>query len=69
MLRYEGGDWNVKVSECDLSAPRRSGHMVKERLSIVVTSCKYREAVGTDGERKVAGVSCLSVGVCAHLEG
>ncbi len=57
MVRYEGGDWNVKVGECDMSAPRRPGHMVKEQLSVVVTTCKYRDAVGTTGERKVAGVS------------
>ncbi len=59
----------MKVGECDLSAPRRPGHMVKEWLTVVVTACKYRDAVGTEGERKIAGVSNWSVGVRAQLGG
>ncbi len=52
-----------------MSAPKWLGHMVNEWLAVVVTACKYREAVGTEGEREVAGGSCSSVGICAQLEG
>ncbi len=69
MVRYEGGDWSVKVGECDMSAPGRPCQMGKEWINVVVTAFKYREAVGTEGERKVAGVSCWSMGIYAQLEG
>ena len=64
MVGYERGDWGVEVGDRDLPAPRRLGHMVEGRLSVVVTACKYRDAVGTEGEREAAGVGCWSVGVC-----
>ncbi len=56
MVGYERGDWGVEVGERDLLAPRRLGHMVEERLLVVVTACQYRDAVGAEGEREVAGV-------------
>ena len=58
MVGYERGDWGVEVGERNLPAPRRPGHMVEERLFVVVTACKYRDAASTASEREIAGVGC-----------